>query len=80
LRLAAGRPAKVEIAGRDHQLGAPVDQLDRDVADGDRVGFAVDIHELDLPAQNTAIGVQVVDRHFGAQKSGRVQRGLNAGQ
>ena len=80
LRLAARRPAEVEVAGREDQVGPLVDQLDRRVADGDRVGLAVDVDELDRPPEQPARVVQRLDRHLRAAEPGRVERRLNAGQ
>ena len=80
LRLAAGRAAEVEVAGRDDQLRALVDQLDRGVADRDRVGLAVDVEKAHLLAEQAARVVDLLDRDLRALEPGLVERRLHAGQ
>ena len=80
LRLAAGRAAEIEITGRDDQFRSHVDQLDRHVADRDRIGLAVDIDESDLLAEQSAGVVQGFYGDLGALEARGVQRRLHTGQ
>ena len=54
--------AEVEVAGHEHQLGAPLHDLDRGVRPLRLVGLGVGGHELDLLAEHTARRVDIVDR------------------
>src|SRR5688500_13645631 len=44
LGFAAGRATKVEVAGTNDRLGSLIDELDRDIACGHRVTFAIQVY------------------------------------
>ena len=80
LGFAAGGTAEVEVTGGDDGLGALVDQLNGDVAGGDRIALAVQVDQLKLFAEHAALLVELVHCDLGALQGGLIQRRLDTGQ
>jgi hypothetical protein len=80
LGFTAGRAAEIKIARGHNEFGALVYKFHGRVADGDRITFAVNIHEFDLFAQNASMVVEVFDGNLGTFKTGFIQRGLDTGE
>ena len=61
----AGR-AEIEIAGEEDRLCALADDVDRAVGAERRLGFVVELDDLDRLAEHAAGGIDLVDRKLGA--------------